>query len=134
MGNVKDHYIHYEKADNQFCGQCVTGLSSLKKEFAVSPVHWDFTKSGERGTKGVKDMIEEKFVGTNEIEPHLFELVTYLFAAVFFHFNYLDRKFRVLGVDKHTLVSHSCQKGAITVVSTGFTVSPPMSSICLCAG
>ena len=90
MGNVKDRYIHYEKAGDQFCGRCVTGLSSLKKEFAVSPVHWDFTKSGERGAKGVKDMIEEKFVGTNEIDPHLFELVTYLFAAVCFHFKYLD--------------------------------------------
>ena len=43
-------------------------------------------------------------------------------------------EFKLLGVDEHTLGSHSCRKGAITIVSTGCTVSPPMASICLRAG
>ena len=34
----------------------------------------------------------------------------------------------------YTLGSHSSRKGAITVVSTGCTASPPMASICLRAG
>ena len=38
MGPVKDRYIHYEKAGDQFTGRTVTGISSLDKEFAISPV------------------------------------------------------------------------------------------------
>ena len=41
MGNVKDRYIHYEKAGDQFCGRSVTGISSLCKEFAVSQAYFE---------------------------------------------------------------------------------------------
>ena len=39
-----------------------------------------------------------------------------------------------LGVDPKDLGSHSTQKGSATHVSSGTTVSPPMSAICLRAG
>ena len=39
--NVKDRYIHYEKYGDQFCGKSVIGISSLCKEFAVSPVYFE---------------------------------------------------------------------------------------------
>ena len=61
MDNVKDHYIHYKKAGDQYCGRCVTGISSMTKKFAVSPVYWDFTESGARGKLKVKGIIQEKF-------------------------------------------------------------------------
>ena len=41
MGNVKDRYIHYKKAGDQFCGRSVTGISSLCKEFAVSLAYFE---------------------------------------------------------------------------------------------
>ena len=66
MGDVKDRYIHYEKAGDQFCGRSVTGISSMKEEFASSPVYWDFTKSGDMGKEGVTKLIEEKFVKASE--------------------------------------------------------------------
>ena len=43
-----------------------------------------------------------------------------------------DDEFMSVGVKKNMLGSHSCRKGAITLVATGCTVSPPMASICLC--
>jgi len=43
FGSVKDRYIFYEKAGDQFTGRTVTGISSLSKEFAISPVYWDFS-------------------------------------------------------------------------------------------
>ena len=43
MGNVKDRYIHYEKAGDQFTGRSVTGISSVTKEFTISPVYQDYT-------------------------------------------------------------------------------------------
>ena len=90
MGNVKDRYIHYEKAGDQFCGRSVTGISSMTKKFAVSPVYWDFTESGNRGKIGVKKIIEEKFLNENEVDPHVLKLARYLFAAVCFHYDFLD--------------------------------------------
>ena len=40
-------------------------------------------------------------------------------------------RFQSLGVAPRSLGSHSCRKGAISLVSSGCTVSPPMASICL---
>ena len=62
MGNVKDRYIHYGEAGDQFTGRCCTGISSLTKEFAISPVYFDFTDVGEEGTRAVKEIIEDKFL------------------------------------------------------------------------
>ena len=42
-----------------------------------------------------------------------------------------DPVFVELGVQEGDLGSHSTRKGAITLVSSGCTVSPPMASICL---
>ena len=91
MGNVKDRYIHYEKSGDQYCGRSVTGISSMTRKFAVSPVYWYFTESGERGKKGVKDIIQEKFLNQNEVEPHVFEILRYLFAALCYHCDFLDK-------------------------------------------
>ena len=41
MENVKDRYIHYNKSGDQFCGRSVTGISSLCKEFDVSPEYFE---------------------------------------------------------------------------------------------
>ena len=39
MRPIKDQYIHYDKAGDQFVGRSVTGISLLMTEFGVSPVH-----------------------------------------------------------------------------------------------
>ena len=92
LGTIKDRYIHYNKSGDQFCGRCVTGISSLKKEFATSPVYWDFTKSKQMGHIGVKKALEDYFLNANEVQPHIFELIRYLFAALCFHFDFLEEK------------------------------------------
>ena len=42
-----------------------------------------------------------------------------------------EEEFKKLGVKRGDLGAHSPRKGAITLVSSGCTVSPPMSSICI---
>jgi hypothetical protein len=39
--------------------------------------------------------------------------------------------FKPLGIEEGDLGCHSAQKGAITLISSGCTVSPPLASICL---
>ena len=48
--------------------------------------------------------------------------------------NHLEDDTKSLCVDVALLGSHSARKGAATLAACGYTVSPPMSSICLRAG
>lgn len=79
-----------QKLGDQYAGRCVTRISSIIKDFATSPVYWDFTKSGEEGKKVVQKIIEEKVIEAIEVDPHVFELVQYFFAAICYHYKYLD--------------------------------------------
>ena len=90
MGPVKDRYIHYEKAGDQFVGCCATGISSLRKEFATSPVYWDFTDSPVGTDDQVNKVIEDNFAAMGEIEGETFELVRFLFASICYHYDSLD--------------------------------------------
>ena len=75
MGPVKDQYIHYEKAGDQFVGRCATGISSRGKHFATSPVYWDM-KGAEVGMRGRIDKCISDNFGT--IEEHLKTVLTIL--------------------------------------------------------
>ena len=37
MGGVKDKYLKYKSAGDQYVGRCDSGLNQLSKEFAVTP-------------------------------------------------------------------------------------------------
>ena len=37
MGPVKERYLHYEKAGDQFLGRAVSGLNMMTTEFGVPP-------------------------------------------------------------------------------------------------
>ena len=90
MGPVKDRYIHYEKARDQFVGRCATGISSLGKDFATSPVYWDM-KGAPVGMKGVIDKcICNNFGTIDELEGKTFELIRFLFASICYHYDTLD--------------------------------------------
>lgn len=40
---MKDRYIRYESAEDQFVGRAVSGLPILKKEFGISMPYFDIT-------------------------------------------------------------------------------------------
>ena len=56
MGPVKERYLFYEKAGDQFVGRTVCGLSPLSIEFAVGPPHCNLNTEEKR--KILKDTIE----------------------------------------------------------------------------
>ena len=45
LGGVKDRYIKYKKAGDQFFGMSVTGLPILEKGFVISPSYFDISSS-----------------------------------------------------------------------------------------
>ena len=93
MGPVKDRYIHYEKAGDQFCGRTAIAISSLTKEFAVSPAYWDFTSSSttqDHNQDGVDRIIAANLVCQEEVSPQTFGLLRFLFAAICHNYTHLD--------------------------------------------
>ena len=59
---------------------------------------------------------------------HQYEIFLKIFHKII---NANLEELKSLGVEKGTIGSHSARKGAITIVSSGFTVYPPMAYICL---
>ena len=88
---MKERYINYEKAGDQFVGRTVCGLCSLSAEFAVSPCYFDF--SNEDDPNGKKEQINawirENVVGGRNLDSKIIFMIRYLFASVCFHFNFL---------------------------------------------
>lgn len=93
MGSVKDRYIHYEKAGDQFVGRTVTGIPSLDCNFAISPVYWDWCGLPRREEILFKKELEEISSGIADrevVSAATFGLVQYLFAALVYHYDYLN--------------------------------------------
>ena len=90
MGPVKDRYIHYEKAGDQYVGRCATGVSSLSKQFAASPAYWDFTDQPQCSEKEVDKVIHDNFARPSEISENSFNVVRNLFASICYHYTFLN--------------------------------------------
>ena len=83
-GGVKDKYLHFEKAGDQFVGRCVSGLDVLSAEFAVSPAFFEFTNAKDQ--EEVKNLIE---TCCDDISPCTAQVVSFCIASLYFHFEYL---------------------------------------------
>ena len=71
-------------------GRCATGISSLSKEFAVSPVYFDFSDKPAGTKEKIDATIGNNFATIEEVEGKSFTLTRYLFASVCFHYEFLD--------------------------------------------
>ena len=91
-GPVNDWYIHYEKYDDQFTGQSVKAISSLTKEFAILPPHWDFTDSPEEETdEKVDHFLSNNLVIGNDVSGSTFLVFKFIFSSICYHYGHLDR-------------------------------------------
>lgn len=134
MGPVKERYIHYEKAGDQFCGRSVTGISSLTKEFAISPAHFDLESAPDNLIKVIDENIRMYMDESGgAVEGPKYLLIRYLFASICFHFedlssnlsptNRLRSSFLFLAVTpeirKYAMVKYPWNKTGSTPVFTG---------------
>ena len=74
MVPIKDQYIHYDKAGDQFLGRSVTGISSLIKDFVNSPVHWYWTDSSTNLKNKMETSIEENLVRRTDVSGPNFDI------------------------------------------------------------
>jgi len=92
MGPVKEHYLFYEKAGDQFVGRTVCGLSPLSIEFAVGPPHFNITTEAERKllTDTIEAFVGEK--GKKTINKQTWYCISMLYASLVYHYDYLKSK------------------------------------------
>jgi len=89
MGPVKERYLFYEKAGDQFVGRTVCGLSPLSVEFATGPPHFNLESEDE---KKILDTTLEAFVGEEgkkKIQKQTWYAINMLFASLLYHYDYL---------------------------------------------
>jgi hypothetical protein len=87
MGPVKERYLQYEKAGDQYLGRVVSGLDVNDVSFAVSPPYFE---------SGIEDDVSEKIntllkaftVGGGNLSGEVFQVLYFCFASICYHFNY----------------------------------------------
>lgn len=99
MGGVKDRYLKYEAAGDQFVGRCAACLDLLSKNFAVSPPYWDFSTSGdgvrhlpeeeEELQRELESFLQERLPNYNNIKKATLNLARVLLATICYHHEYL---------------------------------------------
>ena len=77
---MKDRYIHYEKAGDQFCGRSVTGISYLCKKFSVSPAYFELGSAPPEIENEINKRIKIFVNGASQ--GPLYLLIRFLFASV----------------------------------------------------
>ena len=95
MGGVKDRYLKYEGAGDQYVGKCACGLDQLTKEFAISPAYFDYSHIEDEvdrlATKRkVTAWLEARLTDKGNISPETFHMIVMAFASLCYHRKYLE--------------------------------------------
>lgn len=99
MGGVKDRYLKYEAAGDQFVGRCAACLDLLSKDFAISPPYWDFSVASDGESHSpeeevqlqqeLESFLQERLPNYNNIRKATLNLARVLLATICYHHEYL---------------------------------------------
>jgi hypothetical protein len=84
MGHVRDTYLRYESAGDQFVGRTVAGLPLESPDFAILPPHFRSTAAGV-----VAEVVQECFPKSHQSLRNCLEM---FLASVVYHSDYLKAK------------------------------------------
>ena len=84
MGGIKERYLHFENAGDQYLGRVVAGLDCNEYLFAVSPPYFDLSTvaNAEETEKTIDELVARYLVGGNVCPPRLVVIFHYLFASL----------------------------------------------------
>ncbi len=92
---MKEQYLHYKKAGDQYLGHIVAGLNCSHHSFVVSPPYFDFlsldtVKQNELEQK-IDNMISNFMVRGDEVDPCIFCIFRFCFVSICFHADFLSK-------------------------------------------
>ena len=91
MGGVKERYLSFEKAGDQYLGRVITGMDCNEASFATSPPYFDFTgcDDSEKKDKMLDQIVSNFMVGGVRLTPRVFHIVKMCYASLCYHSDFL---------------------------------------------
>ena len=89
MGSVKDRYLQYEKAGDQYLGRVVSGLDVNGVFFAVSPPYFENDGNNDDVREKVYQLLKDYMVEGYSIKGEVLHLLYYCFASLCYHYDFL---------------------------------------------
>ena len=86
MGQVKERYLQYEKAGDQYLGRVVSGLDVNSVAFAVSPPFFDVN---EEMRVQIDALLKGYLVGGELLPAGVYQIFHYCFASLCYHHEFL---------------------------------------------
>jgi len=86
MGSVKEPYLQFEKAGDQYLGRVVSGLDVNDVSFAVSPPYFECDGDVK---ENIFTLIKDFTVGGHGILGENFHMLYFCFASLCYHFDFL---------------------------------------------
>jgi len=86
MGQVKERYLQYEKAGDQYLGRVVSGLDVNSVSFAVSPPFFDVD---DEVRVQIEALIKSYVVGGEHLPAGVYQIFQYCFASLCYHYEFL---------------------------------------------
>jgi len=89
MGLVKERYLQFKKAGDQYLGRVVSGLDINNVSFAISPPYFECGDNPDDLREEIFTLLKNFMVGGGGIRGELFQLLYFCFASLCYHFEYL---------------------------------------------
>ncbi len=89
MGLVKERYLQFEKAGDQYLGRVVSGLDVNDVSFAISPPYFECGDNEDDVREEILTLRKEFKVGGHGIRGEIFQLLYFCFASLCYHFDFL---------------------------------------------
>jgi hypothetical protein len=89
MGSVKERYLQYEKAGDQYLGRVVSGLDVNCVSFAVSPPYFENDGNNDDVSDRVHELVKDYMVEGYSIKGEVLKLLYYCFASLCYHYDFL---------------------------------------------
>ena len=96
MGHVKERYLQYEKAGDQYLGRVVCGLDVNTVDFAVSPPFFEFDDTRQEGgrddgTSQVYPLLKDYMVHGDTVPASVHHIFLFLLHIHLFSLRFLER-------------------------------------------
>ena len=128
---MKEKYIHYKKAGDQYVGRVATGLNVNSVEFVVLPPYFKFPSVDEgEGNSPIEDKIKQAITslvpGGRHMSAQTFQLLTFCYASIAYHYDHLDRVLHSRSRVQQSPLFQRCKDEwkAITTISFPWSTTP----------
>lgn len=123
LGGVKDRYLFYENAGDQYVGRCASGLRTDSTEFAMSRLYFDYSQLGSEEEriereKTIKMWLKERLPG--DMTTKTFDLALNCFSSICYSYKYLQQHLHKKCVLRQSQVFRDIPEEIYSIAATAY--------------